>query len=425
MALILMIFLPVAACVFWIVLHTIVASKTDTYMDLVFFLLCSGVFLFTESCRAVAQEGSTILTTAIILAQLFAPCIVPFMILYSRRLLRLHNNSPYMSIWIAVPVAMFVSSLLLNLLGHTERVDLFFKILTGIVFRIILVLELISIIIFVIRVLYRTPSMPGDFFGFFFRGKRIALVKLQFFNLSVPLVLMAIRTAFTDSMYSIGIIVPLVYSVLLTISAFLFGAAALLGAKGTVTKSEIRNALLYNYGEGNKTEAVETKIYDLLEEMDEDALLRIQDRINSRANDYKAAIEERDMQEPQFAGDKLKSIYIPDDENSLSARFHTIMLEKQFFLQPKLTMEEIAEELHTNKTYISKMVNSVYKMGFPELINTLRVDYAQHYTISHREARQDEIAKQSGFLSASSYNTIFKRVTGFTPKVWIASNYRF
>ena len=420
-----MIFLPVAACVFWIVLHTIVASKTDTYMDLVFFLLCSGVFLFTESCRAVAQEGSTILTTAIILAQLFAPCIVPFMILYSRRLLRLHNNSPYMSIWIAVPVAMFVSSLLLNLLGHTERVDLFFKILTGIVFRIILVLELISIIIFVIRVLYRTPSMPGDFFGFFFRGKRIALVKLQFFNLSVPLVLMAIRTAFTDSMYSIGIIVPLVYSVLLTISAFLFGAAALLGAKGTVTKSEIRNALLYNYGEGNKTEAVETKIYDLLEEMDEDALLRIQDRINSRANDYKAAIEERDMQEPQFAGDKLKSIYIPDDENSLSARFHTIMLEKQFFLQPKLTMEEIAEELHTNKTYISKMVNSVYKMGFPELINTLRVDYAQHYTISHREARQDEIAKQSGFLSASSYNTIFKRVTGFTPKVWIASNYRF
>ena len=91
------------------------------------------------------------------------------------------------------------------------------------------------------------------------------------------------------------------------------------------------------------------------------------------------------------------------------------------FLQPKLTLDDVAESLNTNKTYVSKMVNNTYNLGFPELINILRVDYAEQYIISHREARQEEIAQECGFLSASSFNTTFKKVTGMTPKVWIAS----
>ena len=55
------------------------------------------------------------------------------------------------------------------------------------------------------------------------------------------------------------------------------------------------------------------------------------------------------------------------------------------------------------------------------MITILRVDYAEQYILSHREARQDEIAEACGFLSASSFNTTFKKVTGMTPKVWIAS----
>ena len=33
-------------------------------------------------------------------------------------------------------------------------------------------------------------------------------------------------------------------------------------------------------------------------------------------------------------------------------------------------------------------------------------------------ASQEEIAKACGFLSASSFNGTFKRITGVTPKVW-------
>ena len=67
------------------------------------------------------------------------------------------------------------------------------------------------------------------------------------------------------------------------------------------------------------------------------------------------------------------------------------------------------------------MVNNTYNLGFPELLNTLRVDYAEQYLLSHRDAKQEEVALACGFLSASSFNNIFKKITGVTPKVWLVS----
>ena len=82
----------------------------------------------------------------------------------------------------------------------------------------------------------------------------------------------------------------------------------------------------------------------------------------------------------------------------------------------------MADKLRTNKTYVSKMVNKTYGLGFPEVLNIMRVDYAGEYIRRHPEVSQEEIAKACGFLSASSFNSTFKRITGYTPKVWAASN---
>ena len=100
--------------------------------------------------------------------------------------------------------------------------------------------------------------------------------------------------------------------------------------------------------------------------------------------------------------------------------FQRLMTDDQLFLQPGLGLEEVAARLKSNKTYISKMVNQTYGIGFPEVLNILRVDYAQQYMLKHKDASQEEIARASGFLSASSFNTVFKRITGYTPKVWSA-----
>ena len=70
------------------------------------------------------------------------------------------------------------------------------------------------------------------------------------------------------------------------------------------------------------------------------------------------------------------------------------------------------------------MVNSTYNISFPELVNTLRIDYAEDYIANHREARQEDIAKACGFPSASSFNNTFKRITGMPPRIWLATHER-
>ncbi len=97
------------------------------------------------------------------------------------------------------------------------------------------------------------------------------------------------------------------------------------------------------------------------------------------------------------------------------------MIDQQLFLQPSLTLEDVAKRMGTNKTYVSKLVNNTYNQGFPELLNTLRIDYAEQYLLNHREAKQKDVAAACGFLSASAFNSTFKKVTGLTPKMWLNS----
>ena len=39
------------------------------------------------------------------------------------------------------------------------------------------------------------------------------------------------------------------------------------------------------------------------------------------------------------------------------------------------------------------MVNQTYGIGFPEVLNILRIDYAQQYMLKHKDASQEEVAR--------------------------------
>ena len=213
-----------------------------------------------------------------------------------------------------------------------------------------------------------------------------------------------------------------VFALLLTFCILGFSYVALFGARRTITRKEMKNAFRYNYSPKNKAQAVEQMLDDLLDEAEEDALRRIQEKISEdlhieafRSPDT-PAVERNSIAEQVFSA-------VSDSwgEDTLLSQFQHLMRDEMLFLQPRLSLDDVAEKLGTNKFYVSKMVNNAYNLGFPELINTLRVDYAEQYILNHRDAKQDEIARQCGFLSASSFNTTFKKVTGVTPKVWIAS----
>ena len=106
------------------------------------------------------------------------------------------------------------------------------------------------------------------------------------------------------------------------------------------------------------------------------------------------------------------------EEDSLRARFEALMKNELFFLRQGLKVTDVASVLKTNRTYISRLVNNTYNMSFSDYVNTLRVDYAEQYLLHHGQANQAEVAQACGFPNASSFNSIFSKITGMTPKAW-------
>ena len=422
MLLFLYLLLPVAICLFWVLVHAIVASRTDTFKLFAALFSVCGVYIFSEACHAMLEPSSTMNLIATLIGQFAGPCIVPLLILYIRRLVHSTRDNPLTYIWIVIPAVLFTAGGLLYFLNGVDKADALFPLFTEEIYNIVLTVELAVLIIFALFVLRQRKLLPGTVFKFLFKGEKISVARLQSIVGGITMVIMSLRIGFTQNLYTLDRWIVILTATLLSLAAFLFGLFALFGQRSSLRLSDLTRIMRFNYNRNNKPAVVEEMLNDLLDEAEDEALRRIQERIgeNLHIEEWKAGDITGD-EAPHITSSIFSAMAKSWDDGSLISRFQHLMMEEQLFLQPRLTLDDVADRLNTNKTYISKLVNNTYNLGFPELINTLRVDYAEQYILSHRQAKQEQIAAQCGFLSASSFNTIFKKVTGMTPKIWIAS----
>lgn len=422
MGLLLLVFLPVTACLFWMIVETVLASRTETFQRTVLLQFTAGVFLLTELCRTRINTNTELYTIAVLVSLFVAPCIIPFIIAYIQQLAGLQRTRSTNLIWIMVPAALASAGAILRIIGEGDKAERLYYYLTNPIMRLLLTAELLIFLIYTFSILRRTKIKQGSIFGFLFKGKSISTVKLQLFNVFPPIILLLIRIVFYKDVPNTGILMLTVQSVLITLFIFNFSLIALIGTKEKIKRKELGNLLRFNYNESNKQQVVEAMLNELLDDAEEQALRRIQERIGENLHIEEwtsgtASEEEKNA----ISGHIFDAVAGSWDEDSLISRFQHLMMDEELFLHPRLTLNDVADRLNTNKTYVSKMVNNTYNLGFPELINTLRVDYAEQYILNHREAKQNEIAERCGFLSASSFNNTFKKVTGMTPKVWIST----
>ncbi|HNW75049.1 MAG TPA: helix-turn-helix domain-containing protein [Bacteroidales bacterium] len=94
-----------------------------------------------------------------------------------------------------------------------------------------------------------------------------------------------------------------------------------------------------------------------------------------------------------------------------------IMIEEKMFLNPRLSIDDVAERLGTNSKYISQVLNEHHQRNFYAYINAFRIEEAQRLLLSpaHRKYSILAIAEMSGFSSKSSFNEAFKAQTNQTP----------
>ncbi len=96
--------------------------------------------------------------------------------------------------------------------------------------------------------------------------------------------------------------------------------------------------------------------------------------------------------------------------------------KEKTFLKTDFNLQYIANEVNSNISYVSKVINFHKKKSFKEYTNTLRIEHIIKELKEKPITRQfsiDAIAKELGYSNASSFSKIFKKNTGINPSVFI------
>ncbi|MBF9143782.1 helix-turn-helix transcriptional regulator [Hymenobacter properus] len=94
-----------------------------------------------------------------------------------------------------------------------------------------------------------------------------------------------------------------------------------------------------------------------------------------------------------------------------------LMAEEQPWLEPELTLTELAHRLRTHPALLSKVINAGCGQNFNDFVNTYRVQEARRKLADPRFAHYSlvGVALESGFNSKSTFNRVFKKLLGQAP----------
>lgn len=132
--------------------------------------------------------------------------------------------------------------------------------------------------------------------------------------------------------------------------------------------------------------------------------------------DIENVVENRDRDNGQTISSTTR--ISKQQEEMLKSNIQKWIDDKEF-TKGGLTIEDIARQTASNRTYVSHFVNTHYGMSFREWINYLRLQYAKDIMLKSPDKSVAEIALESGYLSTSYFSRIFKETEGLTPGRWI------
>ena len=94
-----------------------------------------------------------------------------------------------------------------------------------------------------------------------------------------------------------------------------------------------------------------------------------------------------------------------------------LMEQEQPWLEPELTLTELAHRLRTHPALLSKVINAGCGQNFNDFVNTYRVQEARRKLADGRFAHYSlvGVALESGFNSKSTFNRVFKKLLGQAP----------
>ncbi|MEG0701262.1 MAG: helix-turn-helix domain-containing protein, partial [Muribaculaceae bacterium] len=104
-----------------------------------------------------------------------------------------------------------------------------------------------------------------------------------------------------------------------------------------------------------------------------------------------------------------------NNENDLFVNLEKYMAEKQLFLNPDITRENVATTLNTNKNYLSNSIRDNLDLTFGEYLNLLRLEYAKDLLLNNLDIKVESVSFMSGFNSVRTFYRLFQKKYNLTP----------
>jgi len=121
---------------------------------------------------------------------------------------------------------------------------------------------------------------------------------------------------------------------------------------------------------------------------------------------------------PDVAREKYRTSSIgQEQEKAIYEKIQTLFAAKPMFLEPKLQLQDVADELGVSTHHLSQAINAQSGKPFYDLVNSYRVRHLQKLLADPGNKKFTILALglDSGFNSKASLNRVFKEETGLSP----------
>ena len=97
-----------------------------------------------------------------------------------------------------------------------------------------------------------------------------------------------------------------------------------------------------------------------------------------------------------------------------------LMKEDKPYLEPKLSLNMLANLLDLSPNYLSQIINQHEQQNFNDFVNKYRIDEFIEKASTNRNYSFLANALDSGFNSKSTFNNVFKKIKGVTPSQFMS-----
>jgi AraC-like DNA-binding protein len=115
----------------------------------------------------------------------------------------------------------------------------------------------------------------------------------------------------------------------------------------------------------------------------------------------------------KYSGSRLSD----SEAKQYAGKLTDYMKSEKPYLNPDLSLPQLATELHISHHYLSQVINEQFKLNFFDFVNSYRVEAFKEKITDHEFGNFSllGVAYECGFSSKSAFNRIFKQATGLTP----------